>query len=502
MPTPSGAALVLTADRTLTARYDVLLDGMFACSQTTTTPSLLMNALLLRRAFHHDSRAQLAPLGLRRIEAALCAGGLDPADVVVVDDAHLRDAVGPRTRAVAISTGEPAGLGMSSTTMAGIAGGTIYPQEMFARLARHARRLISDRAPEARLVLGGPGAWQLADDPSARRALGIDHVVIGHAEGNAAEIFTAILDGRDLPEVIPGRPVPADAIPPIRAPTTMGVVEISRGCGLGCDFCAIARTPMEHLPPDTILADTRTNIAGGVTSIAVLSEDLFRYGGRGIHCNPDALLTLLRSLRGVDGVRLVQADHAGIASVAQYSDAELAEVRRLLVGDTASTRPWLNLGVETASGPLLEANGGRPKMGGAPAHEWADLCAQQLRRLCATGFIPMASLVVGLPGETQQDVERTLAWVRSLREQPLTVFPVLHAPIDGAPPPISQLTRLHWQLIRECYELNFKWVPRMYADSQAGAGVPGARRLLFQILARAQTVQWRARLARHARSAP
>jgi len=50
--------------------------------------------------------------------------------------------------------------------------------------------------------------------------------------------------------------------------------------------------------------------------------------------NPQALISLLKSLRQIEGLRLIQTDHANIASIAQYSDDELRAVRDLLVGDT------------------------------------------------------------------------------------------------------------------------------------------------------------------------
>ncbi len=497
-----GAPVVLTADRTLMADYHVLLDGMIASSQTTSTPWPVMDRLLLPRAPHPGGRATVAPLGLRRIEATLLANGFDREDVVVADDAHLDEAIGPATRLVAISSGEPAGLGMSSTTMAGIAGGQIYPQVMFSRLLQRARELMAACAPEARLLLGGPGAWQLADDASMRRELGIDHVVVGYAEGNAAEIFASLLDRGDLPEVIEGRGVPAAAVPAMCGASTMGVVEISRGCGLGCKFCTIATTPMADLPVETILADVETNLAAGMTSIAVLSEDFFRHGGQGVRCDPDAVLGLLKRLRQVQGLRLIQIDHANICSIAQYTDAELALVRRLLVGDKPDNCAWVNTGVETASGALLQANGGGLKMGAVAPDEWGDVCAEQLRRLSRAGFIPMASLVVGLPGETEEDVTRTLEWVRSLSGERLTVFPVFYAPLDGGSRPVAKnLSRLQWQLVSECYRFNFRWVPKMYWGSQTGAGVGLGKRLLFQVLSKAQAASWRMHLARHMRRA-
>ena len=79
-------------------------------------------------------RAAVAPLGLRRIEAALLAGGFTPDEVAVVTEDQLDQAIGSATRVIGISSGEPAGLGMNSSTMTAIAGGRIYPQAMFRRL--------------------------------------------------------------------------------------------------------------------------------------------------------------------------------------------------------------------------------------------------------------------------------------------------------------------------------------------------------------------------------
>ncbi len=499
MATSRGYPVVLTADRSLMADYRLLFDGMLAASQTTTAPLPLLAPLLMPRARSGNGRARVAPLGLRRIEAALCAGGFSPDTVAVVDEWGLDAAIGPETRLVGISSGEPAGLGMNSSTMTAVAGGRIYPQALFQRLLCRVRQRLARVAPAAKLVLGGPGAWQLAGDPQVRRSLGIDFVVAGYAEGNVAAAVGDLLAGRPVPEVIVGEGADPAAIPPIRGASTMGVVESSRGCGLGCRFCTLARVPMSHLPAETILADAATNVAAGARSIALLSEDLFRYGGQGARANPPALLELLRRLRQIPGLGAIQIDHANLCSLAQFSDEELAAVHALLVGPTRCQYLWVNVGIETASGTLLRANGGRAKMGTASEGDWGEFCAAQVRRLCRAGFFPLLSLLLGLPGEREEDVRATLAWVRALSGERIAIFPVLYAPIDGsAGPRASDLTRAHWELIRSCYRLNFRWVPRMYWDNQAAAGVPVGRRLLVQVLGRGQVVQWQSLFAWHA----
>ena len=501
MRAQQGFPVVLTADATLTAGYRLLFDGMLVSSLTTTSPPFLLSRLLLPPPSANGLRAPFAPLGLRRIEAALAEGGFTPDEVVVAAESGLADVIGPHTRAVGITTGEPAGHGMNSTTMTAVAGGHIYPRYYFDRLLARVRRLIADRAPGARVIIGGPGAWQLAKDSEEGDVdrQRVDHVVCGYAEGNAAEIFRAACDGNELPTYITGQAVQAVDIPVIRGAATMGVVEVSRGCGLGCNFCTLARVGMEHLSPKRIMADIEVNLQAGLTSQALISEDIFRYGGQGRSVCPEALIGLLADIRRhFPAMRLLQTDHANIASVAGFDDEQLSQVRELLTGETGAQYPWVNLGVESASGELLAAAGGAAKMGQTDPAQWGEWCALQVRRLSRAGFVPMVSLLLGLPGEQREHVAATLQWVRELADIPVMVFPLLYAPPDGGLPVTrSDLTRLHWTLIRTCYRYNFRWTPRMYADNQKAAGVSSWRRGLLQVMGHGQVAQWSALFRLH-----
>lgn len=501
MPADPGYSLVLTADQTLMASHTLLLDGMLAASQTTSTPPALTRGVLLPAAPHDRGQARLAPLGVRRVQAALLRDGFEAGELAVADEAHLTGVIGPATRLLAIGAGEPCGLGMNSTTMAGVAGGRIWPQALFERVLRRARQLLQAAGSEARIVVGGPGAWQLAQDPERLVALGVDHVVTGYCEAGIAAQFRQLLAGDDLPPVLSGQPPAAADIPPIRGAATMGALELSRGCGLGCDFCTLSRIPMGHLPTETILADATTNLAAGNPNLSLLSEDFLRYGGQGVNCRPEALLELLRQLRRFP-VRLLQVDHVNAASVARYTDDQLRELHDLLAGDRHGL-VWVNIGIESAAGELLENCGGKPKMAGVAAAQWGEFTAEQLRRLCALGYLPLASLVIGLPGETPEHLQRTLDWVRGLRDLRLTIYPLLYAPVDGtATPPRQRFTKLNWQLVRECYELNFRHMPGLYWDNQGRGGVSPAKRLLFQVLGHGQVAQWRSLLALRQWQAP
>jgi radical SAM superfamily enzyme YgiQ (UPF0313 family) len=174
----------------------------------------------------------------------------------------------------------------------------------------------------------------------------------------------------------------------------------------------------------------------------------------------------------------------------------------LLAGQDRRRYVWVNVGVETVSEELLRSAGAAGKRGREVSQPWGEFCDHHLRRLCRAKFFPMASLVIGLPGERDEHVQQTLAWVESLGGQRMAVFPLLYAPVDDQEPPDPRSLRpLHWQLIRACYRLNFRFVPWIYRDIQAAAGVSFARRTLLQLLGYGQILQWKILLANHQRRA-
>ena len=480
-----NAPIVLAADAGLTAAFPLLFDGMLAASQTTTTPGLVLDLMMLPRHRGPGYPAFTAPLGLRRIEAALFRAGFSATDIAVSDDRGLSLALGPATRVIGIACGDPLGRGMNSTTMSAVAGGRPWPTVLFQRMLEKAKRF----APQASMVVGGPGAWQLATDEAARKRLGIDHVVTGYAEAGIAATLRDLLAGATLPPVITGQPPMTADIPTLRGAATFGAVELSRGCGWGCGFCTLAHTPMQHLSMDQVLADVAVNQAAGLRQAALLSEDAFRYGGAGREVQPAALLALVEAVRRQLGDGPIQLDHANVASVARWSDADLATLYRLLSGD-GSTPVWLNLGVESSDGRLLAANGGAPKMGGVAPDEWGTTCAQQAKRLAKIGFVPFLSLVMGLPGETPEHIAADQRWIENLADLPIAVFPMALAPLEK-PWQGPHLRRAHWRLMQTAYRRNFRWVPWLYERQCRAAGIPLRRRLLIQCLGLGQVWQWR-----------
>ena len=491
-----GFPIVLTADRTLMADYPTLFDGIMGTVQTTAVPAFLMHRFLSPPVPRDGLRVRKAPLGLRRLEASLLRNGFTPADVAVVAPEDLPAAVGPNTHIVAAASGDPFGHGMSNTTMTDMAGGRLYTEKWFETLLHRIRELKHRFG--FRVVVGGAGAWQFALHDRERAAWEIDTVVTGYADGIVPELFRKIIDGEKLPPLVEAE-MPKD-VTPIANPTSMGVVEISRGCGKGCDFCTISREKMLHLPEESILSDVDTNLAGGVNSIVLISEDVFRYGTpshvNGV--NPPALKQLVRKIRDRRGLRLIQMDHANIISAARFSDDDLREVYQTMTEGQRHRYLWVNLGVESASGELVERNSRGGKIRPWKAEDWPALCEDTCRRMVRAGFFPFVSVILGLPGETPDHVRATVRLIERLYHEKLCVFPIFHAPLSpdqGKPFTIDDMTPDHWRLFRLGYELNFKWIPRMYWDNQVGAGAGPAKRVFIQVTGRLQTIQWKTKFA-------
>ncbi len=489
-------AVVLVADRTLSANYRILFDGMFATMQMTQVPEVFMRRFLAPPVpTDADARAHTAPLGLRRVESALLRQtALTRDDVVCTTPERLADVIGPWVKIVGFSSSDPLGMGMSNTTTSNFWKGELYTRRWTRETLEQLTAL--KRRHGFKIVVGGAGAWQWIAHADQRPNIDIDVVFEGYFEASGPALFSELLDGRQSAEHVVEAGIGADRIEPISDPSLLGIVELSRGCGRGCTFCAMARQGMKHLDPEMILADLRTNVAGGLKAVVSGSEDFFRYGAKGLRPDFETLRDLLERMRQIEGLSFMQIDHANVTSILQLTDDELREIRRLLTWGRRSDYLWVNMGVESANGHLVAANSPGKIAPFDPA-DWGPMAREVAERTLRCGFFPVVSVLLGMPGETPDDVVATLELVRGLAVKGAVIFPIFYEPMasgelaDRQRFTLAKMTPEHLELYRTCYEQNFKMVPRLFWDNQRAGGVSWVRRAFMQTLGRGEVMTWR-----------
>jgi len=242
------------------------------------------------------------------------------------------------------------------------------------------------------------------------------------------------------------------------------------------------------------------NLKHGVQNIATLSEDFLRYGSSGIKPEGKKVLALYESIAKLPNLRLVQLDHVNITSVACVSDTMLKQIHDAVALHKPNNWVWVNAGMETASIKLLRQI--------APAktkpfdiNEWPNLIRRTVGRLNDAGFFPFLSIVLGAPEETEEDIRKTQEFLDDIKTMRAAVFPVFYVGVAEADSSfyIDDMKPYHWELFIDAYEMNFKWVPKLFSRNQKDGDVGFKKRLMTQMIGRLGILTNRRKIRRLAR---
>jgi ribosomal protein S12 methylthiotransferase len=193
----------------------------------------------------------------------------------------------------------------------------------------------------------------------------------------------------------------------LATPKHFAYVKIAEGCDHTCAFCAIPqmRGNYRSRRAGSILREAEQLAAQGVKELVLISQDSTQYGlDLGIK---DGLADLLRSLARIDGIEWVRVMYTYPNSLSDATLAVMAEEPKIC--------NYLDMPLQHASANVLK----RMRRGGN-----RQLLEKLLTR--AREFVPDMTLrttfIVGFPGETDEEFEELICFVRDIEFDRVGVF--------------------------------------------------------------------------------
>jgi radical SAM superfamily enzyme YgiQ (UPF0313 family) len=419
-----------------------------------------------------DGQAKNAPYGLRKVEAILLQNGFSPQDIAVVHPDNLQNFIGPETKVVGISSMDPTGMGYVSKTYSSIVGGGEPMNAIeFKKLIMHP----SIKKYKPKIIVGGFGSWQL-ERKHVSDSYGVDCVLIGGKPEPIAGIFKKAVNGEALPRIAKADESLSTWDYNVQMPLTKhsaihGAVEISKGCGRNCQFCTPTMQNKVDVPLEKIMQEVALTTAEGCDHVALITEDLFLYGtkDKAFIPNKEAVVKLVKSVADYPGVKSIQASHMSLAPV--YHDPqmikELAEILIEKSWYSFGKKPIITAetGVETGS-PRLMKKYMAGKMLPFKPEQWQEVVTNAFGILNDNDWYPLATLIIGLPDEKEEDMLQTLELMDKLKGYNAFYVPLFFVPLEncvlmnkkGAE--MDSLSKARWDLFIKCWEYNIKiWKP-------------------------------------------
>src|SRR3989454_508308 len=496
-PQDGGRLIVLTAPLTETIDHAGSFIQMALASLRVWMEFVLNNKSPKWRnvEYNPDGSARYMPAGLRIVQESLRRHWADQ-DLVACYPQDLDRFIGPNTRVVAVSTHNPLGVTFAAgvyTSMFGSSKEPInshYSKEMFSRIK------ASPYRKNFKVIVGGSGGWQIIQTDTYD-ALGVDCVVEGRSESpESMALFHKAIAGEDLPrQVNIPHPKTRDGILVPEKRTTFGVVEMTTGCGRRCNFCVPDLNPQIDVPKEKIMAAVRANVREGNDQISLASDDMFisgqvQTGTPSFFPNREALLDLYSEIVSTPGGEHHLLSHSTMAPLV-VDPLLIKKLSEILLPKSPLHFPHLSTHPEKrALSPLIGLETGSVRMAkkimpgkGVPfsIEDWPSVVLEGVRIANENNWFPVMTLIVGSPGETDEDVRETLDLISEIERRSLfallvpSIFTPLHDTRMEKTTGVSEtreLSPLQWQLIMKCWKMDLSrtshtwWAPIVW---QAGS---------------------------------
>lgn len=299
-------------------------------------------------------------------------------------------------------------------------------------LAQKDREHVVDRAPWVDVVFGTHNMGSLPT--LLERA--------AHNDRAEVEIADAL---EEFPSVLPAR----------RESNYSGWVSISVGCNNTCTFCIVPslRGKEADRRPGDILAEVKALVDQGVSEITLLGQNVNAYGvhfvDESIERDRSAFSKLLRACGEIEGLERLRftSPHP-----AEFTDDVIDAM-----AETPAVCPSLHMPLQSGSDRVLKAmrRSYRTK-------KFLDILDKVRERIPHAAIT--TDIIVGFPGETEEDFQATLDVVERARFS--SAFTFQYSPRPGTPA-AEMADQIPKEVVQERYERLVALQDRIAAEENA-----------------------------------
>lgn len=243
-------------------------------------------------------------------------------------------------------------------------------------------------------------------------------IIIGTSDyGEIANVIEKFYSSGNKQTLV-GNPdtIVSDSLPRIRStPAYSAYLKIADGCDNHCTYCIIPklRGKFHSREEDSIIAEAKTMAEDGVKELILVAQDTAYYGRDNGTC---ALPGLVRRLSEIDGIEWIRLQYCYPENITEELVEEIATNPKVV--------KYLDMPLQHVSDNVLKRMGRRSRN-----EEIKELISNLRSRI--PGLVIRTSLIVGFPGESEEDFEELLSFIEEYRLNKVGVF--TYSPEEGTP---------------------------------------------------------------------
>jgi len=254
---------------------------------------------------------------------------------------------------------------------------------------------ILERMPHVDLVIGTQNIYDIGA-----------HLEVSSVRG--AQVVTDLKNDYDIPKFLPESHPAADLVPgssPAPSHSFRKFVTIMQGCNNYCTYCVVPYTRGREVSRKSsdIVDEVKVLVSSGVKEITLLGQNVNSYGRTNVVDETNEkfnFANLLKSVSEVDGLERLRFTTS--------NPKDLTDELMKCFRDIKNLCPQFHLPVQAGSDEILKRMNRKYTV-----KQYIDQ-VHKLHEYCP-GIALTTDVIVGFPGETDEDFEGTMALLESVR---------------------------------------------------------------------------------------